>query len=159
MFGIGDYSFAPFKVAVSGLHKQPRFRLIHPAGGRPVMLDDTCYFIACDSARQAALVSALLNHRAAAEFFLSLIFVDSKRPVTKRLLGRIDLIELLKLVARRELLIDAEKLLDLIPGNEIVGSGSWPEDLLSLLVQMQWENCADIPNRGGRRGTQRQDSH
>jgi hypothetical protein len=159
MFGIGDYSFAPFKVAVSGLHKQPRFRLIHPAGGRPVMLDDTCYFIACDSARQAALVSALLNHRAAAEFFLSLIFVDSKRPVTKRLLGRIDLIELLKLVARRELLIDAEKLLDLIPGNEIVGSGSWPEDLLSLLVQMQWENCADIPNRGGRRGTQRRDSH
>src|SRR5262249_45721069 len=28
MFGVGDYAFAPHKVAVSGLHKAPRFRAI-----------------------------------------------------------------------------------------------------------------------------------
>jgi len=133
MFGIGGYSFSPFKVAVSGLHKRPRFRLVHPAGGRPVMLDDTCYFIACDSARQAALVTALLNHRAAAEFLGSLIFVDSKRPVTKRLLERIDLLEALSLVAKREIIAHAEKLLDQIPKNEVGSKGGWPDDLGSLL--------------------------
>jgi hypothetical protein len=133
MFGIGDYSFSPYKVAVSGLHKRPRFRLVHPVGGRPVMLDDTCYFIACDSARQAALVTALLNHRAAAEFLGSLIFVDSKRPVTKRLLERIDLLEALRLVAKREIIAHAEKLLDQIPKNEVGSKGGLPDDLGSLL--------------------------
>ena len=31
------------------------------SAGRPVMLDDTCYFLACESPEQAALVAALLN--------------------------------------------------------------------------------------------------
>jgi hypothetical protein len=97
------------------------------------MLDDTCYFIACDSARQAALVTALLNHSAAAEFLASLTFVDSKRPVTKRLLERVDLLEALSLVAKREIIAQAERMLDQIPKNEIVSSGSWPQDLRSLL--------------------------
>ena len=42
MFGVGGYTFAPRKVAISGLHKTPRFRAIGPAGGRPTLLDDTC---------------------------------------------------------------------------------------------------------------------
>ncbi len=49
LFGIGPYSFAPFKVAISGLHKAPVFRAVGPVNGRPVMLDDTCYFLACSS--------------------------------------------------------------------------------------------------------------
>jgi hypothetical protein len=74
-----------------------------------------------------------LNHRAAAEFLGSLIFVDSKRPVTKRLLERIDLLEALSLVAKREIRAHAEKMLDQIPESEVVNSGGWPEELGSLL--------------------------
>ena len=61
MFGIGPYSFASYKVAVSGLHKRPVFHAVGPDSGRPVMLDDTCYFLACRSPVQAALIAALLN--------------------------------------------------------------------------------------------------
>ena len=35
MFGIGPYSFAPFKVATGGLHKEPRFRRSGPERGNP----------------------------------------------------------------------------------------------------------------------------
>jgi hypothetical protein len=131
MFGIGSYSFSRFKVAVSGLHKEPRFRLVPPIGGRPVMLDDTCYFIACDSARQAALLAALLNHPTAEGFLHCAMFVDSKRPVTKALLKRIDLFALLDRVARREIIADAEEALNQVPDGE---AGAWPDDLRILLM-------------------------
>jgi hypothetical protein len=91
IFGVGDYSFAPFKVAVSGLHKQPRFLLVSPVAGRPVMLDDTCYFLPCSDVGQAAVFAALLESEPVADLLAALIFTDSKRPVTKRLLQRIDL--------------------------------------------------------------------
>lgn len=96
MFGIGPYTFAPYKVAVSGLHKQPRFRLITPIGGQPVMLDDTGYFIPLQTHEQAALVVTLLTHPLAMAFFSALIFPDAKRPVTKKLLQRLDLAALLE---------------------------------------------------------------
>ena len=91
MFGLGPYSFAPHKVAISGLHKAPRFHAVGPVEGRPMMLDDTCYFLACHSAEQAALVSALLNAPATLGLIRSLVFCDSKRPITKAILQRIDL--------------------------------------------------------------------
>jgi hypothetical protein len=91
MFGLGDYTFTDWKVAVSGLHKVPEFRLIGPVDGRPVVFDDTCYLVPCSSEEQAQLVFALLKTDAAKSLILSLIFPDSKRPVTKKLLQRIDL--------------------------------------------------------------------
>lgn len=91
LFGIGPYSFAPYKVAVSGLHKRPQFRAIGPVGGRPVMLDDTCYFLPCRSAGEAALVSVLLNDSSVLGLIGSLTFPGSKRPITKALLRRVDL--------------------------------------------------------------------
>ena len=45
IFGIGDYSFKPYKVAISGLYKTFHFTLILPQDNKPVMLDDTCYLI------------------------------------------------------------------------------------------------------------------
>src|SRR5262249_35173918 len=33
IFGVGPYSFAPFKVAISGLHKAPAFRAVGPVEG------------------------------------------------------------------------------------------------------------------------------
>jgi hypothetical protein len=94
MFGLGPYSFAPYKVAVSGLAKEPRFHAVGPVGGRPVMFDDTCYFVPCRSPEQAAIVCALLNDRETAALIGSLVFRDSKRPITKGVLERIDLLAL-----------------------------------------------------------------
>ena len=108
IFGIGDYSFAPFKVAVSGFYKDPRFRFIAPINGRSVILDDTCYFIACQYPEQAAFVTALLNHKTALDFLRSAMFRDAKRPITKRLLQRIDLIALLDHVKGEEILSAAK---------------------------------------------------
>ncbi len=91
MFGIGPYSFAPHKVAISGLHKAPKFHAVGPVEGRPVMLDDTCYFVACPTPERAALVSVLLNAPAALGMIRALAFREAKRPITKAILQRIDL--------------------------------------------------------------------
>lgn len=91
VFGVGEYTFTPFKIAVSGLHKQPRFRLVGPIDDRPVVLDDTCYLLPCDTPEEAALTMALLHQPVVRDLINGLIFTDSKRPVTKKLLQRIDL--------------------------------------------------------------------
>ena len=91
MFGLGPYSFAPYKVAVSGLSKEPAFHALGPVAGRPVMLDDTCYFLPCRTPEQCALAAALLNDRATLGLLRALTFRDAKRPVTKSVLARIDL--------------------------------------------------------------------
>ena len=91
MFGVGDYSFAPYKVAISGLHKAPRFRRVGPVDGRPTMLDDTCYFLPCRTSEQASLLEEALNQPVALDLIGGLAFRDAKRPVTKALLQRVDL--------------------------------------------------------------------
>ena len=91
MFGIGPYSFAPFKVAIGGFHKEPRFRAIGPRAGQPMMFDDTCYFLPCYSAAQAAVLTALCNDPITLAFLRSASFKSAKRPITKALLQRIDL--------------------------------------------------------------------
>lgn len=104
MFGIGDYAFAPYKVAISGLYKAPRFRVLGPVDGRPVMVDDTCYFVPCVSAEQAALVGALLNHPTCTDLIGALVFWDAMRPITKKLLQRLDLAALAARLDPAELL-------------------------------------------------------
>jgi hypothetical protein len=109
IFGIGDYSFAPYKVAVSGLHKYPRFRAVEPVDGRPVLFDDTCYFIPFYTAKQAAFLASLLNHPLCLDFIRSAIFLDAKRPITKKLLQRIDLIALFHALDNAALRNDSER--------------------------------------------------
>ena len=48
MFGVGDYSYSPYKVGVSGFYKQPLFSVLYSDDGIPVMTDDTSYFICFD---------------------------------------------------------------------------------------------------------------
>ena len=91
IFGIGDYSFSPWKVAVSGFYKDVHFRLIGPVAGRPVMLDDTCYFLSSPTRISAEETAELLNSQLAGELISSLIFTDAKRPVTAKLLQNINL--------------------------------------------------------------------
>jgi ATP:corrinoid adenosyltransferase len=90
IFGVGDYSFKPYKVAISGLYKQTRFTLVEP-NGTILLLDDTCYFIGFDSIEEAQITQFLLNKPETQEFIQSFMFTDSKRAITKELLMRIDL--------------------------------------------------------------------
>ncbi len=90
IFGIGEYSFAPYKVAISGMYKEPVFTLVPPVDGRPVMLDDTTYFLGFDSCEEAAGVCAALNGEAVQGFLRAVAFRDAKRPYTKELLMRVN---------------------------------------------------------------------
>lgn len=91
IFGIGPYSFAPWKVAISGFYKRLDFRCIRHIENKPVMLDDTCYFLPCQTERDAMFLAKLLNSEAAKGFFRSFVFWDAKRPITAQLLSSLDL--------------------------------------------------------------------
>jgi len=108
IFGVGSYSFAPWKVAISGFYKTLRFCVVGPIGGRPTVLDDTSNFISCQTKEEAVCMAKLLNSRAAAEFFKAFIFWDAKRPLTVDLLKRIDL---LRVAEASGILSEAEKFL------------------------------------------------
>jgi len=94
IFGVGDYSFAYWKVAISGFYKKLDFKVVGPYGGKPVVLDDTCYFVACKTREEAFFIAELLNSDMAKDFFSAFVFWDEKRPITVRLLKRLDLLAL-----------------------------------------------------------------
>ncbi len=104
IFGIGDYSFKTYKVAISGFYKKPHFSLVHPIQNKPVMLDDTCYFIGFDDYKNALITTALFNSKPVLDFLYSQAFLDSKRPYTKKLLMRIDITKLAKKMSYNNLL-------------------------------------------------------
>ena len=54
------------------------------------MLDDTCYFIGFDSLKMAQIAHYLVNSDVVQRFLKSIIFSDSKRPINKDVLMRID---------------------------------------------------------------------
>jgi hypothetical protein len=105
IFGVGDYSFERYKVGVSGLHPTPRFRVILPIAERPVIFDDTCYFVPCQTPYQAILIAELLNSPLAQRFFRAGVFAGDKRPITKKLLQRVNLTALFAHI-ERQLLFD-----------------------------------------------------
>jgi len=88
IFGVGDYSFKPYKVAISGLYKQTKFTLVKP-NGTVLLLDDTCYFIGFDTLEEAQKIQNLLNLPETQEFIESFMFADAKRAITKDILMRI----------------------------------------------------------------------
>jgi len=102
IFGIGPYSYTPWKVAVSGFYKKVSFVLIPPCGSHPVMVDDTCYFIPCNSRKEAELLYMLLSSSQATAFFNSLIFIDSKRPITIEVLRRLSIVQLARSLGKFE---------------------------------------------------------
>lgn len=91
IFGIGPYSFALWKVAISGLYKEFAFSKVGPDNGRPVLVDDTCYLFACESEHQSDLLHRLVTSHTALEFWSSLVFWDCKRPITAKLLNTLNL--------------------------------------------------------------------
>lgn len=97
IFGVGDYSFKPYKIAISGLYKTFHFCLVKPQNNKPVMLDDTCYFIGFDTLEQAEYIWNLLNTNIVENLLKSISFSDAKRMITKDILMRIDLKKLAKI--------------------------------------------------------------
>lgn len=91
IFGVGPYSFSPWKVAISGLYKSLNFAIVGPYHDKPVVFDDTCYFIPCNTKAEATLLANMLNSEIAQQFFRSFIFWDNKRPITSALLNQLDL--------------------------------------------------------------------
>jgi hypothetical protein len=135
IFGIGPYSFAPYKVAVSGLHKTPRFRVIGPVAGQPVMLDDTCYFLACATPEQAALVAAILDEEAVRGFLRCLAFPGAKRPITKAILQRLDLAAIAERAERAALVAHADAVYRRLLGADAHRAAplAWPAAFDSLV--------------------------
>jgi hypothetical protein len=91
VFGIGDYSFTSWKVAISGLYKNIHFSSIGQNDNKPIMVDDTCYFIPCSSENEARFIAEELNSKPCLKFLKSLIFFDAKRPINIDILSRVDL--------------------------------------------------------------------
>lgn len=90
MFGVGDYSYSRYKVGVSGFYKQPLFAVLYSDDEKPVMTDDTSYFICFENYEMAYVAMLLLNSSPVQRFLASIAFLDAKRPYTKKVLERID---------------------------------------------------------------------
>lgn len=108
VFGIGNYSFAPYKIAIAGLYKNTKFSLIKPINDTPVIFDDTCYLLAFDSLDFAERTLAILNSYPVQKFMQSTVFLDAKRSINKELLMRIDLLAAAKINFEYGLMTESE---------------------------------------------------
>ncbi len=140
VFGLGEYSFAPYKIAISGLHKTALFRLVGPTAGKPVFFDDTCYLLPFDDPAEAAVVLALLTAPPVQNLLRSLIFFDSKRPVTKKLLQRIDLVAAAKLTEESAIVEAVASALAPLAVSSSRGS------TLEILARMQARWTGEMPS-------------
>lgn len=91
IFGVGEYTFAPYKVAICGLYKKLAFRLVGPIEGKPAVFDDTVYFLSFDTEEQAVRVLEILSSPLVRDFYSTLIFWDEKRPIKSSVLNCFDL--------------------------------------------------------------------
>lgn len=90
IFGVGDYTFRPWRIAICGLYKVLRFRLVEPMDGRPIMFDDTVYYLSFDTEKEARDTLDKLNDKASVSLLSSLIFWDEKRPIKTSILNVLD---------------------------------------------------------------------
>jgi methylase of polypeptide subunit release factors len=91
IFGVGDYTFSPWKIAISGLYKRLVFRIYSSEDGKPICFDDTVYFLPFETLPEAQSVIEMLNSDAAQGLLESMVFWDEKRPITVELLKRVDI--------------------------------------------------------------------
>jgi hypothetical protein len=96
IFGVGEYTFASWKIAICGLYKKLEFRLIGKIVDKPAVFDDTVYFLSFEDEQVAYETFMLLTSTSAIDFYSSLIFWDEKRPIKSSILNSLDLITLAK---------------------------------------------------------------
>lgn len=90
VFGIGDYAYRDWKIAICALYKKLQFRLIGPIEGKPVMFDDTVYYISFDTKEEAEIALTQLNSDDTRRLLSSMIFWDEKRPIKTTILNAVD---------------------------------------------------------------------
>jgi len=93
IFGIGDYTFKPWKIAISALYKKLAFYVISPINNKPIIFDDTINFLSFDTEEEAKFIYSLLISEPALTFLDSMIFWDEKRPITTKILRKLSLRE------------------------------------------------------------------
>ncbi len=91
VFGVGDYAFSSWKVAIPALYKQLKFFVVGPREDKAVVFDDTVNFIAMENFEESYRLAELLNSGVANIFYRSFVFWDSKRPITVQLLRALDI--------------------------------------------------------------------
>jgi hypothetical protein len=87
VFGIGPYSFQPWKVAISAFSKTPNFSVVGPYGGRPVLFDDTVYFVAFDTREAAEQAYSSLMRDEAQAALAARMFKEDMRSVKAKVLN------------------------------------------------------------------------
>lgn len=102
IFGIGEYSFSEYKIAISCFSKEPRFVLCEPQGGKPIVFDDTCYFLPFDDRMFAICCFIVLRSEAVSGFFDSVADETSKRVFSKKVLSLLDIANAARLVDERQ---------------------------------------------------------
>lgn len=90
IFGIGDYAFRPWRIAICGLYKKLNFRLVEPQGDKPYMFDDTVYFVSFDNEKDAQAALDAITSPEITSLYRSMIFFDDKRPVKASVLNHVD---------------------------------------------------------------------
>lgn len=94
IFGVGDYTFSEWKIAIPALYKKCEFSLIGKYENKPIVFDDTVNFLPVKDRNDAELLLGALNSKLAVDFYKSFIFFDSKRPITIQLLKYLDIAKL-----------------------------------------------------------------
>ena len=102
IFGVGPYTFSPWKVAISGFYKKLQFVKVGPIDGKPAVFDDTVYFLPCRSEEEANFLESLLQSEPAANFFQSMIHWEDKRPITIEILKRLSIRRLAALLEKED---------------------------------------------------------
>jgi len=91
IFGVGAYTFTPWKIAICGLYKKLDFRLVGIINNKPAVFDDTVYFLSFDEKEATLRTFELLTSIFAMNFYSSLIFWDEKRPIKSSILNSLNL--------------------------------------------------------------------
>ncbi len=99
IFGVGAYSFTPWKIAICGLYKKLDFKIIGKINDKTVVFDDTVYFLSFEDENIANKTFELLNSSLATTFYSSLIFWDEKRPIKSSILNSLNLAELARTIS------------------------------------------------------------
>ncbi len=95
LFGLGDYTWSPYKVCWCGLGFRPEFAVVGPVedtfvGTKPVVPDGTVYFIPVDEQKEAHFLCAVLNS-SIVRTFLSARSGKSKRGLSKKMMEQLRL--------------------------------------------------------------------
>ena len=91
IFGIGDYTFSEWKIAIPALYKKCEFSLIGKFENKPIVFDDTVNFLSVENKEEAENLLGKLNSKLANDFYKAFIFFDNKRPITVQILNHLDI--------------------------------------------------------------------